>query len=48
MNRVPQSQLDNLEREITELGEFDRIEITNTKGRIQVIKKSTRKISFDV
>jgi len=44
MNRIQQIQLEELERSILTLGEYDKLEITNKGGRIEVIKKSTAKL----
>lgn len=48
MNRIPQVQLENLEKQILALDEYGKIEITNTKGKVQVIVRSTRKVAFEI
>lgn len=48
MNSIPTEQMQELEREILNLGEYDKIEISLSKGRVQIIRKSTRKVQFHV
>lgn len=44
MNRIPQVQLEEIERKILKLGEYDKMEITNKEGKIKIVVKISQQV----
>lgn len=44
MSKIPQVQLEELERSILNMQEYDKIEITYKNGRVDITKKTSRKV----